>query len=185
MTNGTGNLPAAFIDRDGTLIEEVNFLSSVEDLKIFDFTADALRILKEKGFRIIVVTNQSGIARKLYDEKAMHSIHQEMQRQLGNMIDAFYFCPHLPDDGCACRKPKLGMIRAAEAKFGIDLSRSWMIGDKKLDVETGINAGIRSAMVLTGYGTRHSAEMGVVPEFVAENLLAAALKIAEEVPGSV
>lgn len=165
--------PAAFIDRDGTLIEEVNFLSSVGDLRIFSFTAEALRLLKAEGFRIIVVTNQSGIGRDLYDEWAMHEIHDEMQRQLDGMIDAFYFCPHLPGAGCECRKPNLGMIRAAEAEHGLDLDRSWMIGDKDLDVLTGRNAGMRAAMVLTGYGRGHSAKLEFTPDIVADDLLAA------------
>jgi len=176
-----GNLivpvPAAFIDRDGTLIEEVDFLSRVEDLRVFPFTAEALRMLKDSGFRIVVVTNQSGIGRKLYDEAAMHSIHDEMQRQLGGLIDAFFFCPHVPGAGCECRKPNLGMIRAAAAEHDLDLSGSWMIGDKELDVATGRNAGMRSAMVLTGYGKEHSAKLDFTPEVIADDLLAAVRSI--------
>lgn len=171
--------PAAFIDRDGTLIEEVNFLSRVEDLRVFPFTAIALQLLKDEGFRIVVVTNQSGIGRDLYDEAAMHSIHDEMQRELGGLIDAFYFCPHLPGAGCECRKPNLGMIRAAEAEHGLDLASSWMIGDKDLDVATGRNAGMLSAMVLTGYGKEHSTKLDFAPDVIADDLLAAARMIIE------
>lgn len=169
--------PAAFIDRDGTLVEEVNFLSRVEDLRIFPFTAEALRLLKSSGFRVIVVTNQSGIGRNIYDEASMHSIHQEMQRQLGNLIDGFYFCPHLPCDGCACRKPNLGMIEKACGDFELDLSRSWMIGDKRIDAETGYNAGIQTAMVRTGYGEVHVNEIERKPEIVADDLLQAVTQI--------
>ena len=107
--------PAVFLDRDGTLIEEVNFLSRVEDLRVFPFTADAVRLLKENGFLVIVVTNQSGIGRGVYDEAAMRSIHDQIQVELSGAIDGFYFCPHLPCDGCDCRKPELGMINAAAA----------------------------------------------------------------------
>jgi D-glycero-D-manno-heptose 1,7-bisphosphate phosphatase len=164
---------AAFIDRDGTLIEEVNFLSRVEDLRIFPYTGEALKLLKNAGYLIIVVTNQSGIGRGIYDEAAMHSIHEAMQAKLGSMIDGFYFCPHLPCDGCSCRKPGLGMIESAANDFAIDISGSWMIGDKKIDVETGRNAGISSAMVMTGYGRSHFRTLDEEPEISAENLLEA------------
>lgn len=184
MASATELMPAAFIDRDGTLIEEVNFLSRVEDLEVFPYTANALELLKTAGFRIVVVTNQSGIGRKLYDEAAMHRIHEEMQRQLGGMIDGFFFCPHLPGGGCECRKPNLGMIRAAEAAHGLELSRSWMIGDKDLDVMTGRNAGMRSAMVLTGYGRQHSTNLAFQPEVVADDLLAAVRLIVEDLRSS-
>jgi D-glycero-D-manno-heptose 1,7-bisphosphate phosphatase len=169
--------PAAFIDRDGTLIEEVNFLSRVEDLRLFPYTAEAIRMLKVHGFLIIVVTNQSGIGREIYTEDDMHSIHRELERLLPDAFDAFYFCPHLPCDGCACRKPGLGMIEAAQKDFSIDLKNSWMIGDKKIDVETGFNAGIRPAMVMTGYGSRHVDELDRQPNVSAENLLEAVRQI--------
>lgn len=165
--------PAAFIDRDGTLIEEVNFLSNVDDLKLFDYTFEALRLLKDRGFLIIIVTNQSGIGRKIYDEAAMHSIHLELQRQLSDSIDAFYFCPHLPDEGCQCRKPGLGMIEAACKDFAVDLENSWMIGDKRIDIGTGFNAGIKTALVKTGYGLEHSKTLERQPDVVADNLLEA------------
>lgn len=164
---------AVFIDRDGTLIEEVNFLSRVEDLRLFSFTAEAVRLLKESGFLAVVVTNQSGIARRLYDEAAMHAIHDRIQNDLAEKLDGFYFCPHLPDGGCHCRKPNLGMIEAACADFEIDLENSWMIGDKEIDVQTGINAGIRTAMVLTGYGRADIERISQKPDVVAVDLLAA------------
>ena len=177
MNSNTVKRPAAFIDRDGTLIEEVNFLNRVEDLRIFDFTSEALDRLRSNDFLIIVVTNQSGIGRGIFDETAMHLIHDEIQKQLDNSIDAFFYCPHLPCDGCSCRKPNLGMIEAAERAFAIDMDRSWMIGDKKIDVETGINAGVGSAMVLTGYGSVHQHELDQKPNIVADNLLRAVEQI--------
>lgn len=170
---------AVFIDRDGTLIEEVNFLSRVEDLRFFPFTSESVRLLKENGFLVIVVTNQSGIARKIYNEAAMHAIHERIQDDLAERLDAFYFCPHLPDDGCPCRKPNLGMIEAACADFEIDLENSWMVGDKEIDVQTGINAGIRTAIVLTGYGGGDVNKLKEKPDVVAENLLAAVASIIE------
>lgn len=171
--------PAAFIDRDGTLVEEVNFLSRVEDLRLFDYTADAVCLLKEHGFLVIVVTNQSGIGREIYTVDNMHSIHEAMQTKLDGAIDAFYYCPHLPGEGCSCRKPNLGMIEQAQIDFKIDLTRSWMIGDKKIDVQTGINAGIGSAMVMTGYGKTHLETLLERPSIIADTLLDAVEKIVQ------
>jgi len=179
MTESNGKKPAVFIDRDGTLIEEVNFLSSVEDLHVFPYTADALRMLKENGFWIVVVTNQSGIGRGIYAESDMHVIHEAMQVELDGAIDAFYFCPHLPNEGCECRKPGLGMINFAQRDMPIDLERSWMIGDKRIDVETGQAAGIGSALVLTGYGLKHRNELRQAPDVVSENLLQAVERIVQ------
>lgn len=161
--------PAIFVDRDGTLIEEVNFLSRVEDLSVFPFTSPAIGRLKETGYLVIVLTNQSGIGRGLYEVADMQSVHDEIQAELGGTIDGFYFCPHLPDDGCRCRKPGLGMIEAARSDFEIDMTRSWMIGDKNLDVWIAQNAGINSAMVMTGYGTKHLASLDREPTVIADN----------------
>ena len=165
---------AVFLDRDGTLIEEVNFLSRLEDLRFFPFTVEAVRLLKENGFLVIVITNQSGIGRKIFEEAAMHAIHEKIQADLDETLDGFYFCPHLPTDGCACRKPNLEMIEKACEKFDIDLKNSWMIGDKTIDVETGFNAGTKTALVLTGYGRKSIDELERKPDVVAENLLEAA-----------
>jgi len=177
MTDKTKKRPAVFIDRDGTLVEEVNFLSKVEDLQLFPFTVEAIQLLKERGFRIVVVTNQSGIGRNIFSEMDMRSIHEELQIRLEGAIDAFYFCPHLPNEGCRCRKPALGMIEDAVSELNIEMTGSWMIGDKKIDVETGRNAGISSALVLTGYGTNHLASLDWQPDVVASDLLDAVKSI--------
>ena len=166
--------PAVFLDRDGTLIEEVNYLSRVEDLRLFPFTANAVRLLKDSGFLVIVVTNQSGIGRGIYTESAMHAIHDAIQSQLSGAIDAFYFCPHLPCDGCNCRKPKPGMIDAAAIDFDIDLENSWIVGDKKIDVETGVAANLRSGLVFTGYGAQHHPLLAHKPDLLAPDLEKAA-----------
>lgn len=170
-----------FIDRDGTLIEEVNFLHRVEDLRFFSYTNEAIKLLKENGFLTIVVTNQSGIGRGIYTENDMHSIHEKIQSDLTNKLDAFYFCPHLPDAGCTCRKPNLGMIEAAMQDFEIDLENSWVIGDKILDIGTGFNAKIKTALVLTGYGTKTIANLQEKPDLIADNLLEAVKHIIEPV----
>ena len=169
--------PAIFLDRDGTLIEEVNFLSSVADLKIFPFTAEALRVLKNKGFAIIVVTNQSGIGRGIFGELDMHAIHEKIKRELPGMIEAFYFCPHLPENGCECRKPGIGMIRTACEDFKLTTEGSWMIGDKSLDIEAGHNAGLSTILVRTGYGEMEARHASSSPKFVEKDLLAAARRI--------
>ena len=168
---------AIFLDRDGTLIEEVDFLSRVEDLRLFPFTKQALELLKENGFQLFVITNQSGIGRGLYGETEMHEIHDRMQIELGGMIDAFYFCPHLPDAGCECRKPKLKMINEARDSFGVDIPNSWVVGDKLLDVQTARAAGMSAVMVRTGYGKVHESLLEFKPELIEDNLLAAAIAI--------
>lgn len=168
-----------FIDRDGTLIEEVNFLHKVEELRFFPWTDEAINTLKENGFLLIVITNQSGIGRKIFEESAMHEIHEKIQEELTEKLDEFYFCPHLPDEGCLCRKPNLGMIETAREHFEIDLENSWMIGDKAIDIETGFNAGIKTALVLTGYGQRALETLKRKPDLVAENLLEAVKSIVD------
>lgn len=166
-----------FIDRDGTLIEDVGYLSRVEDMRVFPFTAEAIRLLKDNGFLVVVITNQSGIGRKIYDEAAMHAIHGRLQADLDHMLDGFYFCPHLPGGGCACRKPNPGMLDAACRDLEIDMDGSWMIGDKAIDVRTGKNAEIRTALVLTGYGGRDTDGSVLEPDVVGEDLLDAAKRI--------
>ena len=166
-----------FLDRDGTLNEDVDYLSRIEDLNVLPFTLPALKILKSGGYLLLVLTNQSGIGRGLYDERTLNSIHDEMQNRLGHIIDAFYHCPHLPNEGCSCRKPGLGMIEQANKDFDIDFENSWMIGDKALDIETGFAAGLMTALVRTGYGLYHESRLNRKPEFIAENVLEAAEKI--------
>ena len=161
--------PALFIDRDGTLVEEVNYLSTVEKTRLVNGAAEALGRLKELGYLLIVVTNQSGIGRGIFDEAAMHAVHDHIQSELDGAIDAFYFCPHLPCDACLCRKPSTGMIRSACDEFEIDLGRSWMVGDKNSDIEAGRNAGLRSALVLTGYGAVHSQDLKHAPDIIASD----------------
>lgn len=169
--------PTIFIDRDGTLIEEVNFLHRVEDLRFFDYTNEAVKLLKENDFLVVVATNQSGIGRGIYTEEDMHNVHEAIQNQLTEKIDAFYFCPHLPNEGCVCRKPNIGMIEQALENFAIDLENSWMIGDKILDVELGKNASIKTALVKTGYGEKTVSDLVRKPDLIEENLLQVVLKI--------
>lgn len=164
-----GTKRAVFLDRDGTINVEVQYLSRVEDFQFIPGVPFALKRLKEAGFLLVVVTNQSGIGRGYYDEAALDAIHEHMHADLasfGISIDACYFCPHHPEHAtgdyrreCACRKPFPGMLVQAAQDLDIDLSRSYMIGDKLADVEAGINAGCTSIMVLTGYGGADSARL--------------------------
>ena len=162
---------AVFLDRDGTLIEEVNYLSRVEDLKFFPYTEKVVGMLKNNGFLVIVITNQSGIGRGIFEEAAMHEVHEAIQEKLDGQIDGFYFCPHSPDAGCVCRKPNTKMIEQAAGKFSIDLEKSWMIGDKVMDVGAGFNAGTHTALVLTGHGKNEVGKLKKRPDVIAENLL--------------
>lgn len=161
---------AVFLDRDGTLIEEVNFLSKVQDLRFFPYTDSAVSRLKKNGFLVIVLTNQSGVARGLFEDDAVHAIHEAIQANLSHKIDAFFHCPHMPDAGCGCRKPSTGMVEKALERFDIDLADSWMIGDKALDVVLGQNAGMRTVLVKTGYGAEHLDSLPKPADVVARDL---------------
>ena len=177
MINPSKGRSAVFVDRDGTLIHEVDHLANVSDLSLFSFTQQAIGLLRGAGYLIVVVTNQSGIGRGYFTEPDMHEIHAEISAKLDKKIDGFYFCPHRPDEGCNCRKPRLGMVEAACRDHQIDIASSWMIGDKRLDVETGQNAGMRTVLVLTGYGAGDVGTLTQPPNIIAENLLDAARQI--------
>jgi len=177
MTETLQSRPAIFLDRDGTIIEDKDYLATVDNLEIFPFTEEALRLFKAAGYQVFVLTNQSGIARGFFPEATMQSIHDAMLERLSGLIDAFYFCPHAPDDGCDCRKPNLGMMNNAANNRAIDMANSWMIGDKKIDVETGFNAGIGTALVMTGYGESELSYLNRMPDIVAQDLLDAARQI--------
>ena len=148
---------AFFLDRDGVIIEQVEYIRDPADVKLTPGAAEALKLIHRNGFLAVVVSNQSGIARKKFtlDElMAVQSRMYELLAQQGEKIDGFYFCPHDPHvESCPCRKPRPGMILQAARELGIDVASSFMIGDRPADVETGLNAGCRDcAMVLTGYG---------------------------------
>lgn len=168
-----GKHKAVFLDRDGTINVEVQYLSKAEDFQFIPGVPWALRRLRDAGFLLVVVTNQSGIGRGYYDEAALHAVHDHMHAELasfGISVDACYFCPHHPEHAegeyrreCACRKPLPGMLQQAAADLDIDLSRSYMVGDKLMDVNAGLNAGCTPMLVLTGYG---AAEVARLPEGV-------------------
>ncbi|HEY8410057.1 MAG TPA: HAD family hydrolase [Pyrinomonadaceae bacterium] len=185
--------PALFMDRDGTISEEVGYVNHPARFRLFPYTAAAIKLLNENGWLAIVVTNQAGVARGYFSEDVIIQIHEQMQRDLQNAsakLDAIYYCAHHPSVGeppyrldCDCRKPRTGLIDRAAADFQIDLGRSWMVGDRYGDVELARNAGLHSAFVLSGYGRGEweyqRGSWQIEPELVAEDLLEAVKTIVE------
>lgn len=182
--------PAIFLDRDGTINEDIGYASHPDDLHIYSFAAEAIRLINDAGFKVIVVTNQSGIARGLYDEATLATIHEKLIRELereGAHIDAVYYCPHHPRIGnqtyrqdCECRKPQTGMLEQAAREHDINLAESFVIGDKASDINLATNAGAQGVLVMTGYGggTLASIErFPCYPAIIAEDLLAAVREI--------
>ena len=174
---------AIFLDRDGTLNVDVGYLHTLDQLQLFPWTGDALRLLKRAGFALVVVTNQAGIARGMIDPGFVEIAHAEMRRRLqagGADLDALYFCPHHPDGSvpalaieCRCRKPSPGMIEDAIADLGIDPARSWVIGDKWLDVRLGQAVGAKTILVRTGWGAQQEQARppGQQVDAVCDNLI--------------
>ena len=181
---------AIFIDRDGTLNEDIGYVSAADELIIYPWSIEAVRMVNSSEFKAIVITNQSGIARGMYSEKSLDVIHGRMIELLAEgeaRIDAVYYCPHHPDFGeapyrqtCRCRKPGTGMLDAAAREHNIDLKESYVIGDKASDIAMAQRAGARSALVLTGYGREtlaHPERWPCSPSFVAEDLFEAVKQI--------
>lgn len=179
--------PAVFLDRDGTMIEDVSFLVRASDVRWYPYTLEAIRLFNRAGFLVIVTTNQSAVGRGYITEAGLAAIHDEMDRHVsaGNArIDAWLYCPHHPSADleqyrveCPCRKPQPGLIQQACERFDIDLSRSFGIGDKMADVGAARRAGARGVLVETGDGADVvAAHGGQVPEasYVAADLMAAA-----------
>ena len=151
-----------FLDRDGTINEEVDYLSSPNELRLIHGAAEAVKEANQLGLKVFIITNQSGIARGMLSESDLAEIHKKLIQLLDNEqahIDAIYYCPHHPELGnppyrmdCDCRKPNIGMLTKAAKDFDIDLRKSFVVGDRIIDVQTGNNAGASSILVLTGYG---------------------------------
>jgi histidinol-phosphate phosphatase family protein len=179
--------PAVFLDRDGTMVREVGYLGRAEDLHWFPWTVEAIRLLRRAGFLICVTTNQGGIGLGLFSEDFLQQLHRTMDEHLATAdapVDGWFYCPHHPRAviaefalDCECRKPNPGMIREAVRQFDIDLSRSFVVGDKQIDVGLAEQAGTRGVLVRTGHGEEELARCGgTMPGavHVAANLLEAA-----------
>ena len=174
---------AIFLDRDGVINKEVNYLSNPDDFELIENTIEALKILKKKLFLIIVITNQAGIAKGYFNEDNLIDIHNKMNyllKQSNVFLDDIFYCPHHPDftGPCECRKPNPGMIYRARDKYNIDLHNSYMVGDTITDIKTGLNAGCKTVLVLTGYGEEEKKKIkNVKPDLIFNNLLEFAQKI--------
>jgi len=181
---------AIFLDRDGTINEEVGYLDSMEKLQIIPAAFEAIRLINQSGMKAVVVSNQAGVAKGYFSEKFVREINGQIQSALlerGALIDRFYFCPHHPSEGndpyrkiCDCRKPEPGLLHQAAADLDIDLTRSYLIGDRLRDVETAHRAGAKGVLVMTGYGQDLMREAGPdqanklnQPDYVAKDILEA------------
>lgn len=183
--------PAIFLDRDGTINEEMGYINHIDRFIIFPFVAESIKELRSLGFKVIVVTNQSGIAREYFNEELLMKVHDKLNKYLmenETSIDAIYYCPHHPTAGkgkytkiCDCRKPKTGMIEKAAKDYNLDLFNSYMIGDRFKDVVFAKNLKLKSGLVLTGYGKgeyeHQSKDWQFMPDLIAKNLKDMALKI--------
>ena len=177
--------PAVFLDRDGTMIEDVGYLETLGRVAFYPWTVDAIRMLNRAGFPVVVVTNQSGIARGLFSEAFVAETHRAIDARLaagGARVDAYYYCPHHPDGRvaayartCDCRKPGRGMIDDAARDLGLDPARSVVVGDKQLDVQLGRAVGARAILVRTGAGGEEERRRpdGAAADAVVDNLAAA------------
>ena len=179
--------PAVFMDRDGTINEEIGYLRSPEQLSLIPGAAGAIRSFNERGLVTCVISNQSGVARGFFPESALGPIHQALADQLAReraRVDRIYYCPHHPVDGvppyrvtCECRKPSPGMLLRGARECGVDLRRSYTVGDRIVDVQAGRAAGTKAILVLTGYGKETVGECqaaGLVPDLTVRDLAEAA-----------
>jgi D-glycero-D-manno-heptose 1,7-bisphosphate phosphatase len=177
---------AVFLDRDGTLIEEVGYLDRLDRMRLFPESIDALRLLQRAGFRLIIATNQSGIAQGLFTETFVRDLHHHLTELLargGVKLDGVYYCPHHPEakleqyrEVCDCRKPGAGLLRQAERDMDLDLARSYMIGDRWRDLQAGQAVGTAAVLMRTGYGASEEANPlpGARADATVDNLAAAA-----------
>jgi len=168
---------AVFLDRDGTIIEDVGYLNDPKNIKFIPGSIQAIKKLNQAGYKVVVITNQAGVARGLIREDILQTIDKTINKYIlngGAHIDAIYYCPHHPEHGvypykqdCECRKPNPGMIKKAAADLELDLKKSFMIGDKWSDIEAGKNMKLKTALVLTGMGKKYQDSK---PDFIAKNL---------------
>ena len=178
---------AVFIDRDGVITHDPpHYAHRIDQLKLIQKSAEAIRLLNKTGFKVVVVSNQSGVARGYYQEKDVEIFNGAMEKELearGAYIDAIYYCPHYPKAeigayriDCDCRKPKPGMLKRAEKDLDLDLKRSFLVGDKISDIEAGYRAGCKTILVLTGHGNdevKKNANMNIKPNYISKDLYTA------------
>ena len=167
---------AIFLDRDGTLNDDPGYVHKIEHFKLLPGVVGGLKLLKD--FKLVIITNQSGIGRGHYTEGDFHKFNNHLVGELGKKgikIEETYFCPHHPDEKCDCRKPSTKFLEEAASKYDIDLSKSWVVGDHPHDIKMGVVAGCKTIYMLTGHGGKHRNELGdIKPDFIAENFLESA-----------
>ncbi len=176
------------LDRDGTINHERNYLSSPSQIELIPNAAEGIRLFNELGLPVVVISNQSGIGRGYFDLATLERINErlvDLLAQGGARVDAIYFCPHLPEDNCECRKPRTGLARSAASDFKADLGSSFVIGDKPCDIELGEAVGAKTVLVRTGYGAEYERLDGLKPNLIADNLLDAAESIRDRFLGGV
>lgn len=164
-------------DRDGTINVEKHYLSDPDQIQLLPFAASGLRQMAMMGLGLVVVTNQSAIGRGMFDSDRLNAIHdrlRELLRVEGVELDGIYHCPHIPEDGCACRKPAPGMIEQAASDLGFQSEDAFFIGDKICDIDAGRAAKATTLLVRTGYGSEHEANEACRPDFVVDDLASAA-----------
>lgn len=172
--------PAVFLDRDGTLCEEMGYLNHLSRLRMFPYAAKAVRLLNDKNLPVIIVTNQSGVARGIFPESLLRDVHDAINAELaraGAHVEGIYYCSHRSEDNCSCRKPRIGLLESAAREHQLDLAHTFVVGDRYADIEMAYRAGARAILVLTGYGRGeyqyHSASWPRQPDFVAADLMQA------------
>lgn len=168
------------MDRDGTLIEERNYLCHPDQVALLPRVADGLHRLRSLGLGLIVVTNQSGVGRGYFDEARLHQIHRrliELLAECGLTIDGIFHCPHTPDQNCLCRKPRVGLVQKASQELEFNPAEAFVIGDKPCDIQLGQSIGARALLVRTGYGELTAQDSALRPYAVAADLYEAALAI--------
>lgn len=169
------------LDRDGTIIEECEYLCDPARVALLPGAARGLRALTRLGLGLVLVSNQSGLGRGYFSEEDLWAVHVRLRQLLtaeGIRLDGSYYCPHVPEEGCGCRKPAPGLIEQAAAELGFDARRCFVIGDKRCDVELGLAVGAQSILVRTGHGRREEMVPGPAPHHVVDDLEQAARIIA-------
>jgi D-glycero-D-manno-heptose 1,7-bisphosphate phosphatase len=171
------NHHAVFLDRDGTILEGTTYVGEVEHVGLIPRAPQALKGLQDAGYKLFIITNQSGVGRGYFTHEAVESIHAHLNEQFGEAgvrVDRYYVCPHHPEDNCECRKPKPKFLLDAAREYHLDLARCFMIGDRASDIQAGVNAGVRTVLVLTGGGRETLAKQEVKPDHVARDIVDAA-----------
>jgi histidinol-phosphate phosphatase family protein len=166
---------AVFLDRDGTIAPDVNYCRRPEDFNLFPDAGESVKLLNNHGFKVVVITNQSGIARCYFTAQTLARIHQKMIDELGRSaakLDAIYYCPHHPDEGCECRKPKTALFQQAAREMDIEFGLSYVVGDSSIDIEAGKTLGCKTILVTTG--PKQEINGTILSDYTANSLIEAA-----------